>query len=128
MKVENSLYEPTAVKKIHPIKDHVLVTDMNFEERFTANGIIIPGDNGKSEGIRPRWGRVYAIGPDQTDVKVGEWVLVAHGRWTRGSNINENGKAITIRRICNDDILLVSDTCPGDETFSDAISAPTKNR
>lgn len=128
MKLENTLYEPTAVTKIHPIKDHVLVSEMNFAERFTATGIIILNDNGKSEGIRPRWGRVYAVGPDQTDVQVGQWVLVAHGRWTRGSQITENGATITIRRICNDDMLLVSDTQPLDETFSTAVSAPAKSR
>jgi hypothetical protein len=101
---------------------------MNFAERFTSNGIIILNDNGKSEGIRPRWGKVYAVGPDQTDVQVGQWVLVAHGRWTRGSQISENGETITIRRICNDDMLLVSDTQPLDETFSTAVSAPAKTR
>ena len=83
--------------------------------------ILLLNDNGKSTGIRPRWGQVYAVGPDQHDVRVGEWVCVAHGRWTRGIDIeDENGKH-TLRRVDPKDILLSADELPDDLTFSDAI-------
>ena len=75
------------VGKIIPIRDNVLVTDMNFDNRVSAGGIILPSDDGKSEGIRHRWARVWAIGPEQKDVKVGEWIRLEHGRWTRGVTV-----------------------------------------
>lgn len=108
--------------KLRPIKDHILVSDMNFETRLTNGGIILLNDNAKTAGIRPRWGKVYAIGPLQTDVQVGQWILIAHGRWTRGRIIDDGTGEVTIRRISNDDILLVSDTQPNDETMSDAVT------
>ena len=112
------------VEKIRAIGDHVLVSDMGFTERLTQNGIIILNDNGKAEGIRPRWGRVYAVGPLQEDVQVGQWVCVAHGRWTRGVEIERaDGTKDTIRRVDTNDILLVSDEEPQDETMSTAILA-----
>lgn len=109
-------------KKITPLKDKILVADMNFDVRFSNGGIILPGDDKKSEGIRPRWGKVYAIGPEQKDVKVGEYVLVSHGRWTRGIQMNISGEEITIRMIDNKDILLVSDSPQIDETFTNAVT------
>lgn len=109
------------VTKIRALRDHVLVTDMNFRERFTQAGILIPGDDGKSSGIRPRWAKVYAIGPEQQEIHVGQYVLVAHGRWTRGVTIDNNDSEIVVRRVDNDDILLVSDEMPTDDYVSDKI-------
>jgi hypothetical protein len=62
---------------------------MEFDTRITQSGLILPNDNGTSLGIRPRWGRVYAVGKDQKDVQVGQWICVAHGRWTRGIDIED---------------------------------------
>jgi co-chaperonin GroES (HSP10) len=100
--------------KIFPIRDNILVTDMEFGEEKTSSGIIIQNLDGKSEGIKARWGRVWAIGPNQKDVKVGEWICVAHGRWTRGIKVEDSGKEIIIRRIDNNDILIVTDEKPDD--------------
>jgi co-chaperonin GroES (HSP10) len=95
---------------IKPLRDHVLITDMSFEEQRTTLGLVIPSDDGKSQGIKPRWGRVWAVGPEQKDIKVGEWVLVDHGRWTRGFDIEqEDGTTTTIRRVDINGILLTSD-------------------
>ena len=79
-----SMYAPHKVTKnqIKAIRDHVLVHDMSFDGRKLDSGIILLNDNGKGYGIRPRWGRVYAVGPQQTTVRVGQWIMVAHGRWT----------------------------------------------
>ena len=107
---------------IRPLGDTVLVTDMNFEYRVTTSGIILPSDDAKNSGIRPRWGHVYAIGPDQKDVKVGQWICVAHGRWTRGIDIvDENGDTKSIRKVDNNDILLVSDEPVQDDTMGDKV-------
>lgn len=118
-------FSPHQIKKqdFRALKDWVIVSDMNFEGRTLTSGIIIPSDNGKSQGVRPRWGQVYAIGPEQTEVKVGDWICVAHGRWTRGLDIEDETGRKTIRRIDPKDILMVSDYLPSDDTMSDAVLA-----
>jgi co-chaperonin GroES (HSP10) len=112
-------------EQIKALHDNILVADMEFDTRITQSGLILPNDNGTGAGIRPRWGRVYAIGPKQKDVHVGQWIMVAHGRWTRGIDI-EDGQVEhkrTIRKIDPKDILLVSDSPdrPMDNTQSDAV-------
>lgn len=107
--------------QIRPLNDVVIVGEMVFAERFTNSGIVLPSDNGKSTGIRPRWGQVYAVGPEQRDVRVGEWVCVAHGRWTRGIDVEDETGRHTLRRVDPKDILLSADELPDDLTFSDAI-------
>jgi co-chaperonin GroES (HSP10) len=108
--------------QIHPLNNSVVVSDMIFDERITTGGIVLLSDNGKSSGIRPRWGCVYAVGPEQHDVAVGQWVCVAHGRWTRGLEIEDESGLRTLRRIDPNDILMVSDSLPNDDTMSDAVS------
>jgi co-chaperonin GroES (HSP10) len=104
--------------KIIPIRDNVLVVDMEFGEQKTSGGIILRSDDGKSEGVKPRWGRVWAIGPEQKDVKVGEWILVEHGRWTRGITVeDETGNEIIIRRVEVKSILASADEKPNDILF-----------
>jgi co-chaperonin GroES (HSP10) len=100
---------------IKPIRDNVIVSDMEFDQRTTRTGIIIPNDDGKVEGVRSRWGRVWAVGPEQMDVKVGDWILVEHGRWTRGIEFeNEQGEKMTVRRVDVDCILAVADEKPSE--------------
>lgn len=103
------------------INKDVIVHDMAFDERITRGGLILLNDNGKGTGIRPRWGKVYAVGPDQKNVNVGDWICVAHGRWTRGIEIEDEHGMKTIRKIDPNDILLVSDHEPQDDTQSDAV-------
>ena len=110
-----------SVKNLTPLGNSVIVSDMTFSERFTSSGIVLLGDDGKASGIRPRWGQVYAVGPTQTDVKVGEWILIAHGRWSRGVEVETNGKKFTLRRVDPADIMLSSDSLPTDDTISNAI-------
>lgn len=106
-----------------PLNDHVIVADMNFSGRQLSSGIIMLNDNGKAGGIRPRWGQVYAVGPEQKEIRPGQWICVAHGRWTRGVEIEDESGEHTVRRIDHKDILLVSDEEPGiDDTMSDAVS------
>ena len=110
---------------IVPLPDNILVADMNFEEQTTASGIIIQSDDGKSHGVKPRWCRVWAIGPDQHDVKVGEWIYIEHGRWTRGIKVDDNGNEIIIRRVDTNAILLQADERPSDAYLGmDSGTAP----
>ena len=115
------------VSRLRALADSVIVTDMMFDQRQLSSGIILPSDDGKSSGIRPRWGRVYAVGPDHRDVRPGQWICVAHGRWTRGVEIEDDQGPQTIRKIDPRDILLVSDQQPDiDDTMSDAVVIPER--
>ena len=122
-------YAPHKVQSLRPLKDTVLVTDMVFKERKLNSGLILLNDNGTTAGIRPRWGRIYAVGPDQKDYSVGDWICVAHGRWTRGVEIEDTaGTVITIRKVDPKDILLISDEQPSDDTMSDAVQVTAQKR
>jgi len=102
----------TVDSDITPLKKRVLVSDMHFGETKTKGGIILTDDDGTQGGIHPRWGKVYAIGDKQKDVKVGQWLLVAHGRWSRALKVKKDGKELEVRMIDENDILLVSDDEP----------------
>ena len=98
--------------EIKPLNKRVLVCRMRFGEVKTRGGIIMLDDDGKGLGIHPRWCQVYAVGPKQEDVKVGQWLLVAHGRWTRGMVVDKDGVKEEVRMVDEKDILLVSDEEP----------------
>ena len=114
--------------RLEPLRDAVIVKDMSFDMRQTSAGIVLLNDNGTGLGIRPRWAQVYAVGPEQQDVRPGDWICVAHGRWTRGIEIDDNGTERTIRRVDPGDILLVSDEQPQDDTMSTAEHVESKHR
>ena len=104
--------EYTVDYDITPLKKRVLVSDMHFGETKTKGGIILTDDDGSESGIHPRWGKVYAIGDQQEDVTVGQWVMVSHGRWSRGFKIKKKGVELEVRMIDENDILLVSEDEP----------------
>lgn len=117
------------IKKLTPIKDFVLVRDMNFSGRTLNSGIVLLGDDATTAGIRPRWARVYAVGPDQKEVEPGQWVYIEHGRWSRGIEVEIDEEQFTLRRIDPAAIIFVSDEePPTDETFSDKVQAESKFR
>jgi len=116
-----SSYEPHLIKKLIPLGDSVIVKDMNFDERITSSGIVVVSDDAKNSGIRPRWAQVYAIGPKQQDVIVGQWIMVDHGRWTRGVKIQDDTGVYTVRRVDTKDIMLVSDEPVIDDTMSNKV-------
>lgn len=101
---------------IRPIKDHVLVVNMEQGEKVSAGGIITLDDNGKDRGIRPRWCQVYKVGPECTDIKPGQWILVEHGRWTYGVQMclpeAADGEIFHVQRAETKAIMLVTDECP----------------
>jgi len=107
--------------KIHPLRDRVFVSDMEFGEERTRSGIVIPGADGKTQGIVPRWGKVWAVGPDQKDITKGQWVLIEHGRWTRTVKFEDDaGDIHEIRMIDNNAIIALSDERPGDVVRAEA--------
>ena len=97
---------------ITPLKKRVLVSKMHFGETKSKGGIILIDDDGSEGGIHPRWAEVYAIGNKQEDVKVGQWVMVSHGRWSRALKVKKDNVELEVRMIDEDDILLVSDEEP----------------
>jgi hypothetical protein len=116
-------FSPTKVDKLTFFNDHIIVSDMNFEERITSGGIILLDDDRKSSGIRPRWAKIYGLGPEQNDpdLQIGKYILISHGRWTRGIKVETPEGVITLRKVDPDDILLVSDIPMSDETISDKV-------
>ena len=116
------------VGKLVPIRDNILITDMEFGETRSKGGLVLLSHDGKPEGVKHRWGRVWAIGPEQKDVKVGEWILLEHGRWTRGVTVvDDNGDEIIIRRADLKAILAVADERPSEDGFGkhSTVSHPT---
>lgn len=96
-----------------PVSNRVIVSDMYFGEQKTKGGLIITEDDGKTRGIYPRWGRVYAKGPlNKDDYVVGDWVLVEHGRWTRSVKIDGGDGEQELRMVEAESILMYSDTKP----------------
>jgi co-chaperonin GroES (HSP10) len=113
---------------LRPLHDSVLAIGMNFDEQVTAGGIILKSDDGKSSGVKPRWCQVWAVGPKQQDVKVGEWIYVEHGRWTRGVKVEEaDGTEVTVRRIDISAIMLQADYKPEDLATGSEITPSTPN-
>ena len=101
---------------LKPIHDKVIVTDLQHGETKTKSGIIILDDSNTGAGeraIKPRWARVYAVGPEQKDVTVGEWILLEHGRWSLGQDLTlDNGETTRIWLADHECILAVSDSLP----------------
>ena len=112
-----------------PLRDNVIVRDMSFTGRKLSSGIVLLGDDAKTSGIRPRWAKVYAVGPDQKDIAPGQWIMVEHGRWSRGLEVEVGEEQFTIRRVDPECILFVSDHEPdSDDTISSAVQAESKTR
>lgn len=110
-------------EQFKPLGKHIIVADMTFDERISHAGIILLNDDMKSAGIRPRWAQVYALGPDfeDSDIQIGKWICISHGRWTRGIDIEDETGKKTLRRVDENDILLVSDEPVNDFTMSDKV-------
>ena len=101
--------------KIKPLRSRVLASSCEIGARTTESGIHLFDDDGKDDGIRPRWFHVKAIGPEQKDVIPGQYILVTHGRWTWATTVydSETNESIEdIRMIDETNILGVSDGRP----------------
>ena len=110
----------TRFDNFQAIGDHILVHGMEFRERLSRGGIIMINDDMKSAGIRPRWAQIYSIGPNcKEDLKVGDYIMIAHGRWSRGMTIEDSEGEKVIRKVDPNDILLISETPVNDYTMTD---------
>lgn len=104
------------LEKIEPIKDVVLVKNLEFGLKVLNSGIIVPDDDGKNRGIHPRWAQVFRVGPMvkelTPELKENNWILISHGRWSRGFEIKEAGQVLKVFRVDPKDILLVGEEPP----------------
>ncbi len=75
--------------KLRAIRDNILCTDGDFGDKVTASGLIVQSSIGKSEGIVPRWFRVFEVGSDIDWLEPGQWVYVEYGRWTEAIEIED---------------------------------------
>jgi co-chaperonin GroES (HSP10) len=116
MSYSSKIHIKVDYRKIQPTHKNIIVTDMEFGERVSTGGVILIGDNMEERGIRPRWCHVVAVGPKNKDVNPGEYILVAHGRWSRGIDMtDDDGNTVTIRMVDPKDVLLSSDELPVDD-------------
>lgn len=100
---------------IKPCKGKVFVELLESGQRKSKGGIILRDDNGKDHGIRPRWAKVYAVGEDVDDLFIGDWVLLEHGRWTFGMDIETTTGVDKVWVIdYPSGVIVVSDTQPDD--------------
>lgn len=102
--------------KLTPLNDKVIgrMLETVGLVRTSAGGVILGADEaGKDDFVRPRWFEVTHVGPDQQDVAVGDYVLLPHGRWGHGFNlegsIREEDKLF---HIDTDSMMAVSDDNP----------------
>lgn len=108
--------------KLQPVQNRVIVSDMHFGEQVTKGGIIISNDDGTTRGIYPRWGKVYAKGSkNKDDYNVGDWILIEHGRWTRGIKVDDGNGEKVLRMVEAESILAVSDEKPNDASIGEEI-------
>ena len=116
-------FSPTKVDSLRFMHDHIIVSDMHFDERISKGGIVLLDDDKKSSGIRPRWAKIYGLGPDVKDpeLQIGKYILISHGRWTRGITVETPTGKQTLPKVDPNDILLVSDEPMEDETMSDKV-------
>ena len=118
-------YKQVVNGKLTPLRDKVIVEEMQFGLQTASKGLIILNDDGANHGIKPRWGKVHAVGPEQTEVQVGQYILIEHGRWTRGVELvdPDTGDTATVRMVDNENILAISDTPMEDSAIGTKTSA-----
>jgi|TARA_B110000305_G_C19311354_1_gene574134 co-chaperonin GroES (HSP10) len=98
---------------LRAIGNRVLVTDMHFGEQTTQSGLIISSDDGTERGIYPRWAKVLHKGPENNDTyDIGHWILIEHGRWTRGMNIEVEGEQLEVRMVETESVLAYANEKP----------------
>ena len=100
----------TVYGTICPMRDKILVRDMQWGETVTQAGIIILDDDGQERGIKPRWAQVWKMGREvDEDYNVGDWILIEHGRWTRSINIVDGDNKFKMNMVDPEAVMLMSD-------------------
>ncbi len=101
--------------KIRPLKGRItaqLLEDPR-KESVTKAGVILLADNATEEGMKPRWFKALAVHPEEKDVNEGDYILVAHGRWSREyKRENKDGETEVLIIVESESVLGISDEYP----------------
>lgn len=106
---------------IKPLRDKVLIKDFKKGAR-TIGGIYLRDDDAKVEGIRPRWAQVWKMGEDvNEDYKVGDWILIEHGRWSRPIKVDDGSEEVVFYNIDRKGVILACEEEPSDDFVCDGV-------
>lgn len=98
---------------VRPLPNDVLITNMEQGDYISTGGIIRLDDNGRGNGIRPRWCQVYKVGSNIDYIEPGQFILVPHGRWTYGIPVDlPDGRTFYLQKVDVKEIMVVSDEIP----------------
>lgn len=102
------------MRTLRPLGDKIIAKMIDRPgEKITAGGLIIQETDGTETAIRPRWFEITHVGPKQTEFTIGQFILVEHGRWTRGVDFFETGKQEdAVYHVDNNSILGTCDERP----------------
>ncbi len=99
--------------KLRALHNIILVVEMERGIQISPGGIMLINDDGTESGIRPRWMKVYSVGPKVRDIQEGQWIMAKHGRWTTGMVLrNDDDQDFTFWGVEEKSVLLVSDNKP----------------
>ena len=95
---------------IRAFGDRVLATMIDRPDGYkkTSSGLLLNDKDGDVNAIRPRWFQVKSVGERVDFVAEGQYVLVAHGRWSKGMELGDE----KIYLLDNEEILGTSETNP----------------
>lgn len=102
----------TNYENLKPTRKRILVDEIESGEQLQGS-IIVLDDDAKTRGIKSRWCHIYAISPEIEDLKVGDWILVEHGRWSRGFKASLEDRDVNFRFVEYEYVQGVSETKPG---------------
>ena len=103
---------------IDPLPNDILVHNMDTGEGTYGKSKIIISSSDKSatHGIRPRWAQIYKIGSRVDYTKVGDWVLIDHGRWSYGRTVtHDDGSTSYVQKADPNGIMIVTEHEPEDK-------------
>ncbi len=105
--------------KVNAIGTRVLGTMVNKAggHRELASGLLLPDRDMEVSGIRNRWFKVYAVGPDIDFIKVDQYVYVEHGRWTNEMKYRDGEELVSVWMLDNEKCLLMSDELPTENGY-----------
>lgn len=105
----------TIQNELRLLHNKVLVSDLEHGVALSQGGVILPDDDMTERGIRERWAKVWAVGPEVSDLRPGQWVLLQHGRWSPRMTFSLPEGDVDLWRIDYPEaVLLVGDERPRD--------------
>ena len=88
--------------QIKPLKNDILVVNMERGRMKTKGGVFLPHDDTElnEKNIKPRWAQVWKMGEDlDMPFEEGDWILVEHGRWSRIVKLKEGDKIYEFQKV-----------------------------